>query len=82
MLIQLKSKNTILNLIQVHAPTTDKEQNEIEEFYAGITAITQSLKKHHINIILGDFNANIGKEKVIGITGEYGLAHAMTEVTG
>lgn len=72
-LIQLKSKNTTINLVQVHAPTADKEQNEIEEFYDGISTITKCLKKHHVNVILGDFNAKIGKGKVTDIIGEYGL---------
>lgn len=36
-------------------PTTDKSDEEIENFYADIKTLIATTKKHDITMILGDF---------------------------
>lgn len=72
-MIQLKSQNGKTNLIQIYAPTADKADQEIEEFYNGIDILLRTTKKADTTIILGDFNAKVGKGKVGEYVGEYGL---------
>lgn len=71
--IQLIGTTQNINLIQVYAPTADKSDEEIEEFYSQIQEISKSVKKQDINIIMGDFNAKVGAGKVKDVAGEYGL---------
>lgn len=66
------NKGTI-NLIQVYAPTTDKSDEERENFYRDIKTLITTTKRHDITIILGDFNAKFGKIIVDGCTGAFGL---------
>lgn len=73
MMIQLKSKLNIINLIQVYAPTADKPDEEIEQFYSQIKQILRSTKKHEANIIMGDFNSKVGAISTENITGRFGL---------
>lgn len=74
-MVQLKAKPFNINLIQVYAPTENKDDNEIEDFYNQIKQIQKATKNNEVNIILGDFNAKIGSGRVLDIVGEYGLGN-------
>ena len=59
-------------LIQVYAPTNSAEEEETEEFYSTLEQmIVKTLSRQDIIIICGDFNAKIGKKKIM--TAETGL---------
>uniref|UniRef100_A0A8D8PQH9 Craniofacial development protein 2 n=1 Tax=Cacopsylla melanoneura TaxID=428564 RepID=A0A8D8PQH9_9HEMI len=73
MLIQLTARPTNLNFIQVYFPTTDHTDAEVEEVYAEIENIIRTIPKHEAIVIMGDFNAKIGKGKSDRHIGEYGL---------
>ncbi|XP_047511711.1 craniofacial development protein 2-like [Pieris napi] len=73
MLLRLEAKPQNINIIQVYAPTADKPQNELDEFYAEVRNLLQYTKKHDINIIMGDLNAKVGAGEVPGVIGPYGL---------
>lgn len=73
MLVQLAGSPININIIQVYAPTADGTNEDIEKFYKHIDEALKVTKKHEINVILGDFNAKIGKGRVKNIVGEHGL---------
>ena len=55
--MRLNGKPFNLSIIQVYAPTTAYDDNEIESFYESV----QQIKNQDITIIMGDFNAKIGE---------------------
>ncbi|XP_060530420.1 craniofacial development protein 2-like [Cylas formicarius] len=73
MLLQLQTYHCKLNIIQTYAPTADKSDEDIEEFYNEINNIIHSLKSRDITLVLGDFNAKIGRGRFDKHVGEYGL---------
>ncbi|KAL4152688.1 hypothetical protein QTP88_000521 [Uroleucon formosanum] len=62
--IQIECKHINLILINGYAPTEDKQQDENEAFYEDLNTIFESIAKSQPKIILGDFNAKIGKEEM------------------
>lgn len=54
----------IINIVQVYDPTTNADDTEIDQFYNGISLLLKRFKKHDVTVIIGDFNAKIGKGKV------------------
>lgn len=60
-LLRLRARPSDLNKIQVYAPTA-----EVKE-------LLKLTKKHEVNIIMGDFNAKIGKGTFGGLVGSYDL---------
>jgi hypothetical protein len=59
--LNINIKDYKLTIIQVYAPTDSASEREIEEFYK---VIDKTMEISHKNIILmGDFNAKIGKPK-------------------
>ncbi|XP_072392530.1 uncharacterized protein [Diabrotica undecimpunctata] len=73
MLLQIRSSPFNVNIIQVYAPTADKSDDILEEWYEDLQKLMKLTKKEDINIVLGDFNAKIGRGKFQNIVGEYGL---------
>ena len=75
MLMQIKGKTQKINIVQAYAPTADKEDVEIEDFYNQLQEVIKPLKKHDMNVVMGDLNAKVGSEEVPGVTGAFGLGN-------
>lgn len=46
-------------LVNIHAPTDDKTEEEKDNFYGELENIVDTIPNNRIYIILGDLNANI-----------------------
>ncbi|CAH1111657.1 unnamed protein product [Psylliodes chrysocephalus] len=62
--IRIRSKYRKISIINVHCLTEDKEEEEKEEFYEHIEQIYNKIPRYDIKILIGDFNAKIGKETI------------------
>jgi len=79
--LTIKTDNFDMVLINAHAPTEDKNEEEKELFYATLED-TFSMSKGDIKLVLGDFNAKIGREECHKSTiGNYSL-HSSTNDNG
>jgi len=58
LILKLNKRYTI-KIIQVYAPTTDHNDEEIENFYEDIYRAMQQDKTHY-TLLMGDFNAKLG----------------------
>jgi exonuclease III len=75
-LCTLRIKGTFFytSLISVHAPIEEKEEEKMDEFYDKLSEIYNNLPGHDVKMILGDFNAKIGREGLYqSITGKESL---------
>uniref|UniRef100_A0A8D8Z356 Craniofacial development protein 2 n=1 Tax=Cacopsylla melanoneura TaxID=428564 RepID=A0A8D8Z356_9HEMI len=73
MLVQLKGSPIDINIIQIYAPTADKDDAEMHELYSSIEAILKTLNKHEITIVMGDYNAKVGEGRTSEAIGPHGL---------
>ena len=73
-IVRLLSKPKNLLLCQIYAPTAADSDEEIEKFYEEVEyAINETKKWDEIVIVMGDFNAKIGKGKQGEVVGPHGL---------
>jgi endonuclease/exonuclease/phosphatase family metal-dependent hydrolase len=61
--------------VQVYAPTTSAEAADIEDFYNDLQAALNETPKRDVLIIMGDWNAKIGKGEEPGTVGRHGLGN-------
>lgn len=73
MTIQLQTNQAKINIIQVYAPTADKSEDEVEQFYNEVEQAMDIAKPKDITIVMGDLNAKIGKGSEGEYIGEFGL---------
>jgi hypothetical protein len=62
--LRLKAKWFSCTLINVHAPTNKKTEQITEEFYNLLQQNINQIARSDIKIILGDFDAKVGKESI------------------
>ena len=71
--VKLQGKPFNLTVIQVYAPTADKTEEELEEFYEDLEKAYKHVNSTDILIVMGDMNAKIGKGSVENHVGAFGL---------
>ena len=61
------------NTTQAYAPTSDHSDEEVEESYESIQTVMKHTKSGEINLVMGDWNANVGNQHEYPVTGGFGL---------
>jgi exonuclease III len=51
-------------VLNVHAPTEDKTDDGKDSFYRELGRVFDKFPKYHMKILLGDFNAKVGREDI------------------
>ena len=59
--------------MQVHAPTSNTEEAEAEQFYEDLQDLLELTPKKDVLFIIGDWNAKIGSQEIPGVTDKFGL---------
>ena len=60
-------------VIQVHAPTSNAEETEVERFYEDLQDLLELIPQKDVLFIIGDWNAKVGSQETPGVTGKFGL---------
>ena len=69
---RIKARPVNMSIIQIYAPTLDKDDEVHDEIYEQLQVTIESIKRSDYLIVMGDFNAIMGNEKVPGVTGAHG----------
>ncbi|KAG1682425.1 Craniofacial development protein 2 [Nymphon striatum] len=72
-LMKIAAKPFDLCIIQVYAPTSECEMEEIESFYEQVENTMKQVKPSDILIIMGDLNAKVGRGRHGNVVGNWGL---------
>jgi hypothetical protein len=51
-------------VLNVHAPTDDKTDDVKDSLYEELERVFDKFPKYHMKILLGDFNAKVGREDI------------------
>ena len=71
--VHLQGKPFNITVIQVHAPTSNAEEAEVERFYEDLQDLLELTPPKDVLFIIGDWNAKVGSQKTPGLTGKFGL---------
>ncbi|XP_047499519.1 craniofacial development protein 2-like [Penaeus chinensis] len=73
MVVRLSGKPFDTVVIQCYAPTTDCNDDEIDNFYDQLDEAITQCKSQDITIVMGDFNVKIGQNEDGKTVGKFGL---------
>jgi exonuclease III len=62
--ITLKGRWCDIIVLNMHAPTEDKDDDIKDSFYKELEQGFDQFPRYHMKILLGDFNAKVGKEDI------------------
>jgi hypothetical protein len=51
-------------VLNAHAPTEEKGDDSKDSFYEELEGVFYHFPKYHMKILLGDFNAKVGREGI------------------
>ena len=70
--VRFQGKPFNITVIQVYAMTSNAEEAEVERFCEDLQDLLELTPKKDVPII-GDWNAKVGSQEIIGVTGKFGL---------
>ena len=62
-----------ITIIQLHAPTSNAEETEVEWFYENLQDFLELTPPKDVFFIIGDWNAKVGSQEIPGETGKFDL---------
>ena len=71
--VHLQGKPFNITVIQVYALTSNGEEAEVEWFSDDLQDLLELTPPKNVLFILGDWNAKVGSQEILGVTGKFGL---------
>ena len=62
-----------ITVIQAYAVTSNAEEAEVEWFYEDLRDLLELTPKKDVLFIIGNWNAKVGSQETLGVTGKFGL---------
>ena len=59
--------------MQTYALTSNAEEAEVEQFYEDLQDLLEPTLKKDVLFIIGDWNAKVESQEILGVTGKFGL---------
>ena len=69
----MQDKPFNITVIQVYVLTSNAEEAELEWFYDDLQDLLELIPPKDVLFIIGDWNAKVGSQEILRITGKYGL---------
>ena len=71
--VHFQGKPFNITVIQVYVPTTNAEAAEVQQSYEDLQDLLELTPKKDALFIIGDWNAKVGDQEILGLTGKFGL---------
>ena len=62
--IVLRGRWCNIIVLNVYAPSEDKSDDSKDSFYKELEQVFDHFPRYHMKILLGDFNAKVGRENI------------------
>ena len=62
-----------ITVIQLCALTRNAEEADVERFYEDLQDLLELTPQNYVLFIIGDWNAKVGSQETLGVTGKFGL---------
>ena len=66
--IVLRGRWCNIIVLNVHAPSKEKSDGSKDSFYEELEQVFDHFRKYNMKILLGDFNAKVGRENIFKLT--------------
>ena len=71
--VRFQGKPFSITVIQVYAPNSNAEEAEVQRFYEDLQDLLELTPPKDVLFIIGDWNAEVGRQETPGATGKFGL---------
>ena len=71
--VRFQGKPFNITVIQFYVPTSNAKEAQVERLYEDLQDLLELTPKKDVLFIIGDWNAKVGSQKILGVTGKFGL---------
>ena len=71
--IRLKCMPVNMIVLQVYAPTSTADEEEMEKFYEKVHHVVDEIPRGYVLYVISDWNAKVGQDETNDTTGRFGL---------
>ena len=71
--VRCQSKPFNITVIKAYAPSSNAEEAEAVWFYKDLQDLLELTPKKDVLLIIGGWNAKVGSQETLGVTGKFGL---------
>ena len=71
--VHFQGKSLNITVIKVYPLTSNTQEAEVEWFYEDLQDLLELTPSKHVIFVIGDWNAKIGSQETLGVTGKFGL---------
>ena len=71
--VHFQGKPFNITAVQAYAPTSNTEEPKVEQFCEDLQDLLELTPKKDVLFIIGDWNAKVGNQETLGVTGKFGL---------
>ena len=71
--VHFQGKPFNITVIQAYAPTSNAEEDEVEQFYEDLQDLLELTPQKDVLFTIGDWNAKVGRQETLGVPGNFGL---------
>ena len=71
--VHFQGKPFNITIIQAYAPTSNTEETKVKWFYEDLQDLLELTPKKDVLFIIGEWNAKVGIQETLGVTGRVGL---------
>ena len=71
--VHFQGKPFNITVIQLYASTSNDAENEVEQFQEDLQDLLELTPKKDVVFIIGDWNAEVGSQEILRVTGKFGL---------
>ena len=71
--VHFQGKPFNITVIQAYVPTSNAEEAEVKCFYEDLQDLLELTPKKDVLFIIGDWNAKVESQQLLGVTGKFGL---------
>ena len=69
--VRFQGKPFNIRVIQIYAPTTNAEADEVEWLYEDLQDLLELTPQKDVLFIIGDWNAKVGSQEISGVIGKF-----------
>lgn len=73
LVVKIRENPFDINIVQVYAPTSERDEDEVDEFFDDLDRAVHQCKNHEVTIVIGDVNAKVGEGGEEEAVGPFGL---------
>ena len=77
----MQRKPVNMTVLQVYAPTSATEEEEMEELYETVQHVVDEIPRGDVLYVIGGWNTKVGQDETNGATGRVGLGNGLNGET-